>query len=81
MTGIYKISNIKNGNFYIGQSKNIERRFRVHMWDKNRKQGTTHSPLFSEDLNNYEKECFKLEVLEECDADRLLERERYDSDK
>ena len=81
VTGIYKISNIKNGNFYIGQSKNIERRFRVHMWDKNRKQGTTHSPLFSEDLNNYEKECFKLEVLEECDPDRLLERERYYIDK
>ena len=30
MIGIYKIVNIKTGKTYVGQSNNIERRFKEH---------------------------------------------------
>ena len=77
MIGVYKITNIKNGNFYVGKSKNIERRFYLHFWDNNRKQKRSHSELFAREIEEYGRDNFSIEVLEECDETNLLERERY----
>ena len=35
MIGIYKIENLVNGKIYIGQSQNIERRWREHKREDN----------------------------------------------
>ena len=72
MIGIYKITNLKNGKSYVGQSTDIEKRFRQHLC----KNATGHSEKFAEDLKRYGKTAFSLQVLEECEKDRLLELER-----
>lgn len=77
MKGIYKITNIKTGNFYIGQSKDIDKRIKKHFWDSKKQKETKHSKLFHDELNKYEKDDFVVEVLEECDDENLLSRERY----
>lgn len=76
MIGIYKITNKINGRSYIGQSKDIEKRWKEHVHHKD-------SPI---DKNIYElgDENFELEVLEECSPDQLDEKEdfyikKYDS--
>lgn len=74
MTGIYKITNIKTGMFYIGRSKHIERRWEQHF---EKGYGAIHSGKFQHDIDVYGKEGFKFEVLEECDEELLDERERF----
>ena len=41
MTGIYRIKNINNGKSYIGQSKNIYRRWKQHTSGLNSKSDET----------------------------------------
>lgn len=72
MIGIYKITNLRNGKSYIGQSVNIEKRFKDHLSDK----AAGHGKSFAEDLAQYGKTAFELTVLEECDRDELIDRER-----
>lgn len=75
MIGIYKIVNILNGKFYVGQSREIEERFRKH------KRGfkverLAKLPLYV-DMKKYGVDNFRLEVIEECKVDELDEKERY----
>lgn len=72
MTGIYIITNLINGKRYIGQSVNIKRRF----WDHRCISHETNRHL-KHALVKYGKENFKYEVLEECKASELDEREIY----
>ena len=72
MTGIYKIENLINHQIYIGQSKNIEKRWQDH---KNRtKTGTTK---FYQALREYGIENFSWEIIEECSQEQLDENEIY----
>lgn len=71
MIGIYKITNLINGKVYIGQSININRRWRQH-----RECQTASSPLHS-DIKKIGLENFSFEVLEEVEFDKLDERERF----
>lgn len=71
-TGIYKITNIRNGRCYIGQSIDIERRWMEHRTPKNRDLNT---PLYN-DIRLYGIQNFKFEVLEECPAEKLNEMEQ-----
>lgn len=49
MMGVYAIINLQNNKLYIGQSKNIMRRFRDHA--KNLKEGTHPNSCINEDCN------------------------------
>ncbi len=69
MIGIYKITKKSNGKSYIGQSNNIERRFREHKYK-------TDLPIDIA-IQKYGADAFCFEVLEECDASKLDEREQY----
>lgn len=71
MIGIYKITNKINGNFYIGQSVDIKRRFMEH-----RTPNGTMTPIKLA-IKKYGLENFAFEVLEECSKDKLNEREIY----
>ena len=63
MIGIYKITNKLNGKVYIGQSINIEKRWRQHISDPGY---DIHNAI-----KKYGKENFSFEVLLECPADML----------
>ena len=65
MVGIYKITNSNNGKVYIGESLDIERRWDEHKLDL--ENGTHHSFKLQNDYNEYGKNNFMFEVLEEID--------------
>ena len=69
MTGIYKITKIENGKSYIGQSNDIERRFNEHI-------AKNDIPIDMA-ISKYGSKAFKFEVLEECELNKLDEREIY----
>lgn len=72
MIGIYKITNKLNNKAYIGQSNDIERRFREHQT----KGEASRIPLDIA-IQKYGKENFLYEVLEECEIEQLNEKESY----
>ena len=72
MIGIYRITNLIDGKSYIGQSIDIRRRFCDHRCFAHE---TNRHLKFA--LEKYGKDNFKYEVLEECSAEMLDERERF----
>lgn len=72
MVGIYIITNKVSGHRYIGQSIHIERRFAEH-----RGKGKEHNYLLDRAFKKYGYENFAFDVLEECEASELDEREMY----
>ena len=74
MTGIYLIRNLQNNKVYIGQSVNIERRFRDH---KNRTAYTDYETPLYKAFRKYGVENFSFEILEECLSENLDEREIF----
>lgn len=71
MCGIYKITNTINGKCYIGQSINIEERWRHHHYPS---KGVSHYPLYLA-FDKYGLENFTFEVLEECSQKELNDKE------
>lgn len=57
---IYMISNVYNGRMYIGQTKNVKKRWMQHKNDL--KHNNHHSKLLQEDWNIYGEEGFELIV-------------------
>ena len=74
MVGIYKITNQLNGKVYIGQSVNIEQRWKRHKQEV--KNGNKTYKLYNA-IRKYGIENFSFEVLEECLRDELNEKEIY----
>lgn len=73
MTGVYLITNTITGRRYVGQSKNIKRRFMEH---RTPNASLKHKgSIFIEDIKKYGIDSFRFEVLEECAESQLLERE------
>lgn len=62
ISGIYKITNIKNNKIYIGSSKNINRRWNEHK--RCLKNNDHHSGHLQNAWNKYGEENFKFEILE-----------------
>ena len=71
MVGIYKITNQITGDFYIGKSKNIEKRFYNHQ------KYVKHSERFDSDIIRYGWDNFRLDIIESCSERDLLEREAF----
>lgn len=68
---IYKITNKVNGKSYIGQTRyTLEFRWRQHLHKKD-------NVYFHNAIKKYGAENFSLEVLEECDVDKLNSREIF----
>jgi group I intron endonuclease len=72
MVGIYKITNPK-GKIYIGQSINIERRFKEYKRLAKRSAGRK----ILNSLKGYGVENHLFEIIEECLKEQLHEREYY----
>lgn len=74
MIGIYCIKNKVNNKVYIGQSKNIKRRWRTHRYNLNKNQHTNNHLQCA--WNIYGKDSFEFIVLQECAIDELDDLER-----
>lgn len=73
MIGIYMIRNLINDKKYIGQSVDIERRFKEH---KNRMFYTEYETCFYRALKKYGIENFSFEILEICKKEEMDEKEK-----
>ena len=69
MIGIYKITNKINGKSYIGQSNNIQRRFKEHIYK--------NELAIEKAIHKYGFENFTFEILEECQIEDLDRLEKY----
>ena len=72
--GIYKITNTITGDFYIGSSKDVKRRWAQHkqqsVWKNN-----PNSPLY-QDMQKFGVDNFAFEVIEEVEENFLKEKEQ-----
>lgn len=74
--GIYKIqSKIKPWEVYIGSSKNIIKRWAVHLTAL--KKGKHHSPKLQYHYNKYGVDDLQFIIIIECKKDELLQLEQY----
>ena len=74
--GIYKIQNIENGKTYVGQSTNIERRWKQHINSSFNEKDDSDTELHRT-IKKYSLNHFKWEVLEECKVEELDEKEKF----
>lgn len=75
MVGIYKITNLINGHSYIGQSVNIEQRWKNHRVASNNPNDRGYEYPLYRAMRKYGQDSFSFEVLEECSQEILNERE------
>ena len=75
-TGIYKITNLKNGMCYIGQAANIADRWKQHIKRGVGADAPTRNKLYPA-MVALGVENFSFEIVEECSRDLLNEREDY----
>lgn len=73
LTGIYAIKNLVNNKVYIGQAIDINKRWREHLSSLlNNKHYNKH---LQKSWNKYGKKNFTFEIIEECEEDKLNEKE------
>lgn len=72
---IYKIKNIINNKLYVGCTiTGIKKRFEEHVW---RCLKTDINTKFCNSVRKYGVENFQIDLLEECNASNIYEREKY----
>ena len=74
ISGIYKITNTITGDFYIGSSKNVKRRWRAHKCQSTWKN-CPNNQLY-QDMQKYGIDKFVFELLEEVEESLLKEKEQ-----
>ena len=77
MVGIYKITNKINGKCYIGQSINIEKRWKAHKNKAFCPSSNDYEKLLYRAMRKYGLENFSFEVLECCTIGELDSKEKY----
>ena len=74
ISGIYKITNTVTGDFYIGSSKNVKRRWADHKcpssWNRQ-----PNSPMY-QDIQKYGVDKFVFQILEVVEIEQLKEKEQ-----
>ena len=71
---VYKITNTITGDFYIGSSKNVKRRWESHKWPSRWKQ-YPNNPMY-QDMQKYGIDKFVFEILAEVEVEKLKEAEQ-----
>ena len=74
ISAVYKITNTTTGDFYIGSSKEINRRWAAHKWPSKWKQCPNNQMYL--DMRKYGIENFVFEILEVVEPEKLKEAEQ-----
>lgn len=74
--GIYRITNLKTNESYIGKSTNIKNRFKQHVRTAVGLDGVARTKIHSA-MKEYGIDNFSFEVLEKCAKENYSEREKY----
>lgn len=72
ISGIYKIENKINGKVYIGQSVDVYRRLKKHIWEIENNNSVLYRAF-----KKYGIENFTYELIEECSIEELDKREIF----
>ena len=75
LSGLYKITNIENGHFYIGSSENIYKRWRRHRYELTHQRH--HSAYLQRAWDKYGENNFTWELLTLVEPPQLLEEEAF----
>lgn len=83
-TGIYKITNLINGKFYIGQSRDVSTRWKAHTRSLSNDSNESVIRMAFAKYNLREQVSkqgisgnFSFEIIEPCNEEQLIERESY----
>lgn len=71
MTGIYKITNLINNKIYIGQSVNIEKRWKTHQTNAFNEKSKEYNKYLYRAFRKYGIDCFSFEIICECSKEEL----------
>ena len=74
ISGVYKITNTVTGDFYIGSSKDVKKRWKQHKKSSVWKY-YPNNPMY-QDMKKYGVENFDFQILEEVEIDKLKESEQ-----
>lgn len=72
VSGVYKILCLVNGKFYIGSSKNIQKRWYEH-WDETERAKTKNQMMY-DDMRKYGKDNFRIYVIYEGNDYKHIEK-------
>jgi group I intron endonuclease len=74
--GVYKIKNLKNGKFYIGSSRDMDLRFKSHIYRL--KANSHHCKHLQASFNKHGVDAFDFEIVEIADSieDAMLHEEK-----
>lgn len=72
---IYKIKNLLNGDFYIGSTQNLVKRYYTHLYDMRKNRNTCVKLVRA--VNKYGEENFSFEIIEKCNIDNILICEQH----
>ena len=75
--GIYKITNLLTNDCYIGQSKDIEARWKRHQYHASHSASEKYDYPLYEAIRKNGIENFSFEIIEECSQEKLNEKEKY----
>ena len=71
---VYKITNTVTGDFYIGSSKDVKKRWRSHEWPSVWKKNP-NKQLY-QDMQKYGVDKFEFEIIAEVEEEKLKEKEQ-----
>ena len=74
ISGVYRITNTVTGDFYIGSSKNVKRRWSSHKWSSVWKK-YPNNPMY-QNMQKYGVDKFEFEIIAEVEPDKLKETEQ-----
>lgn len=74
ISGVYKISNIKTGDVYIGSAVNMNKRKGYHFWQL--KRSIHCNPFLQKSYNKYGANAFSFEVLNICPPESCIKQEQ-----
>lgn len=69
---VYKLTNKETGDFYIGSTVDLTRRIKEHF-----NSGKTTNKILRAAIDEYGRECFQVEIIEDCATENLRERETF----